>query len=279
MTAAARPTQVEGTVIHDLGDDDRPALLCSDLHVPVDGGKVYDLLVAITEAAVAQQTRLFLLGDLFDSYVSPAQLRVGVYRQVAELLRSATDAGVDLWILHGNRDFLLGPEFARATGGRVVAGGIRCRLARRSSLLLHGDELCQRDVPYQRAKRWLRWGPTRWLARRLPLSLAMWVAERARRRSQMVIQQGDQARFAPTLGAVDNAFATGCEQLVFGHIHCAGRGRFAGGEHPGDYLVLPAFDQEGVGLFAAGEDLRFVRVAAAGKGLDPVPDPEPRTFE
>lgn len=278
MTATL-PMQVEGTVIHDLGDDDRPALLCSDLHVPVDGGPVYDLLVAITEAAVAQKTRLFLLGDLFDSYVSPAQLRVGVYRQVADLLRSATDAGVDLWVLHGNRDFLLGPEFGRATGGQVVAGGVRCRLAGRSSLLLHGDELCQRDVPYQRAKRWLRWGPTRWLARRLPLSLAMWVAERARRRSQMVVQQGDQARFAPTLGAVDGAFATGCEQLVFGHIHRAGRGRFAGGEHPGDYLVLPAFDQAGVGLLAAGDAIGFVRVAPGGPGLDPVPDPDPRTFE
>ena len=277
--AAALSGQVEGTVIHDLGEDDRPALLCSDLHVPIDGGQVYDLLVSITAAAVAEKARLFLLGDLFDSYVSPAQLRVGVYRQVAEALRSATDAGVDLWILHGNRDFLIGSEFGKATGGHVVAGGIRCRLASRSTLLLHGDELCQRDVPYQRAKRWLRWGPTRWLARRLPLSLAMWVAERARRRSQRVTQQGDPARFAPTLGAVDNAFATGCEQLVFGHIHCAGRGRFVAGQHPGDYLVLPAFDQGGVGLFAAGEEIRFVQVETAGRGLRPVADPDPRTFE
>ena len=278
MTGAAVVSWVDGTVVHDLGQDDRPALLCSDLHVPIDGGSVLGLLAAITDCAVAQKARLFLLGDLFDSYVSPAQLRVGVYRQVVELLRSVTGAGVDLSILHGNRDFLLGPEFERATGGRVVSGGIRCRLAARSSLLLHGDELCQNDLPYQRAKRWLRLGPTRWLARRLPLRLALWVAERARRRSQAVTRQGDSGRFAPTAGAVENAFATGCEQLVFGHIHCAGRGRFTGREHSGDYCVLPAFDRSGVGLCADSDGLRFVRVDSDRAGLTSVADPEPRAF-
>lgn len=274
--------RVLGTEVHDLGEADGPALLCSDLHVPIDGGPVTGRLCALLEHAAALRARLFVLGDLFDSYVCPAQLSVGVYREVAAELRAAVDAGVTLVVLHGNRDFLLGAEFERATGGRVVPGGVRCRLGGRTALLLHGDELCQHDLPYQRAKRWLRRPWVRALARRLPLRAALWVAERARRRSGRVTAAGDPARFRPTAAAVGEAFASGCEVLVFGHVHRAARGRFGapaagGGRGEGEYVVLPAFDRDGTGLRADGGSLAFARVDA-GRGCVAEPDPPAAEF-
>lgn len=274
---SAATADVLGTRVYDLGGDDGPALLFSDLHVPADGGPVLDRLDAALAAAVRAAARVFVLGDLFDSYVSPAQLRVGVWQEVARRFAAAADRGIAIAMLHGNRDFLLGAEFERAARVRVVPGGIRCRLAGRTALLLHGDELCQNDLPYQRAKRWLRSPWLRFVARRLPLRLALAAAERARRKSRRVTSAGDPARFDPTVAAMGAAFATGCDLVVFGHVHAAARGRLAAAGRTADYCVLPAFDRDGTGIWAEGGELRYVR-AEPGVGCVAVADPPPRAF-
>jgi UDP-2,3-diacylglucosamine hydrolase len=263
-------TAVLGTDIHVLATPCERALLVSDLHIPADGGAVLAALGDAVAAARAARAPLFLLGDVFDTYVARGQVRVGVWREVAALLAGLAADGLPVHVLHGNRDFLLGAEFAAASRAVVVAGGLRARLGGVDTLLLHGDELCQNDLPYQRAKRWLRHPLTRAVARSLPVWLAVRIAARARRRSAMVIAAGDQRRFLPTAAAVDAAFATGVDRLVFGHIHrfsCGQRGR-------GGYRVLPAFDVDAVGVAIDAAGWRAVRFRPGGQ-TEPVADPGP----
>lgn len=262
---------VLGTPLFATGDD-ATTFLISDLHVPAAGGEVVARLGGVLRAAQAAAGRVFVLGDLFDSYVAAGQVRTGVWREVAAMFATAVAAGVELVLLHGNRDFLLGPEFAAASGARLVAGGLRGPLAGVDTVLLHGDELCQNDLPYQRAKRWLRHPVTRTLARHLPVRLAVTVGARARARSQRVVQSGDQRRFLPTAAAVEAAFTTGARRLVFGHIHRFAHGRSGGGE----YWVLPAFDEQSIGLRAQQGTLVPLRFDAAGAAVEvPVPGPCP----
>lgn len=260
-------TEVLGTAVR-AGAAAERALLISDLHVPSDGGRVVASLAAAIAAAQARDAALFVLGDLFDSYVSRAQVAVGVWRDVAARFRAATAAGLRLVVLVGNRDFLLGDEFARASGVELVHGGYRATLGGVDTLLLHGDELCQNDLPYQRAKRWLRSACVRGLARRLPLSLAHRAADRARERSRKVIHSGDQSRFLPSERAVAAAFAAGPARLVFGHIHRRAAGAFGVGR----YHVLPAFDETGAGLWIDGDGAAPVAPAADG-GLRALAEP------
>jgi UDP-2,3-diacylglucosamine hydrolase len=251
-----------GTRIEAAADDARArTLLLSDLHVTAPGdAPACDLERVLADAErQAAATRVLILGDLFDAFVTPRQLRVGIWAQVAARLARATAAGVSVTVLHGNRDFMLGPEFAAHSGARVVAGGLRCRLAGRPALLLHGDELLWNDRPYQRAKRWLRHRATRALLGRLPLWLALHLAGRARRASEYSTAGAEPERFAPVGAAVDEAFATGAELLVFGHIHRPARGRRGAGE----YCILPAFDAGGVLLEAGPAGLRFRDAAGA----------------
>ncbi|MBL9079872.1 MAG: UDP-2,3-diacylglucosamine diphosphatase [Planctomycetes bacterium] len=262
-------TRVLGTQLF-AGDDAPAAVLISDLHVPADGGAVVAHLDAALRAAAAAQAKVFVLGDLFDSYVSARQVRTGVWRDVAARFAAATAAGTEIVLLHGNRDFLLGPEFTAASGVRLVPGGLQVRLAGVPTLLLHGDELCQNDVPYQRAKRWLRHPCTRALARRLPLRWALAAAARARARSQAVVQAGDQTRFLPTISAVGAALAASGGRLVFGHIHHFAHGEMAG-RH---YWVLPAFDADPIGLWASDGRLEPVRFEPSGHWAR-VPTPRP----
>lgn len=266
-------TRVLGTRLFAFERDPAAAFLISDLHVPADGGPALRHLEAAVACATAARTPLLILGDLFDSYVSRAQVRHGVWRDVAALLAGAVAAGAPVELLHGNRDFLLGPEFAAASGARVFAGGRRGAIGGVDTLLLHGDELCQNDLPYQRAKRWLRHPLTRAVARCLPLRTALAVAERARTKSRMVIQSGDQNRFLPTRRALGEAFATGVRRLVFGHIHRFAHGREGGAE----YWVLPAFDATGVGLHCVACAIEPV-VFRGGGTVERVADPGPCTF-
>lgn len=269
MTAAPllAAGQVLGTTVYRWPQAVDRALLISDLHVPSDGGAAFDHLQAAAAAARQLAAPLFVLGDLFDSYVAASQVSTGVWRDTAALFGELTAAGVPVAILHGNRDFMMGSEFERASGARVVPGALRVALCGVDTLLAHGDEFCVRDLPYQRAKKWLRHPVTRWIGRHLPLRLALSLAERARQKSRAVIASGDQERFLPTQAAVEAAFGDGVRQLVFGHIHRRAHG-VAG---PGRYWVLPAFDAQGVGLLA---DARGLSAMCWGGG-DPLPLPEP----
>ncbi len=251
--------QVLGTKVLPLAPDHASALLISDLHVPADGGRAFERLRGAAALAIARRLPLLVLGDLFDSYVCRGQIRHGVWRDVAALFARVVAAGLPVYVLHGNRDFLLGSEFERASGATVIAGGLRGQLGGVDTLLLHGDELCQNDVPYQRAKRWLRSAPVRWLARHLPVRVALAAAAKARQKSQRVMQSGDARRFLPTMQAIDAAFMTGAKRLVFGHIHTPAHGAYG----TGHYWVLPAFDVDGGGLLVSPAGIEPVTVADA----------------
>ena len=64
-------------------------------------------------------------------------------------MRGIADAGVPLYVGHGNRDFLLGERFAQATGATLLPDFVVVDLHGTRTLLCHGDELCTDDVEYQ----------------------------------------------------------------------------------------------------------------------------------
>jgi len=261
-----------GTQVWPATDDDRlRTFLLSDLHVPMQGGDALDALLALlAEArADARRTRVLVLGDLLEGIVNERQLALHAWPELVDGLRAATRDGVTVTLLHGNRDFMLGARFARATGCRVVAGGLTLTLGGRRTLALHGDELCTNDVPYQRSKRWLRSRAVRALCAAMPLPVAALVGRRARAQSGRTMAAGDQGRFAPVEDAVRAVFAAGFELLVFGHVHTPAQGVLDGGR----YFVLPAFDATATFLFCARGEPGFRAV-----GGRPVPRWGPLAF-
>jgi UDP-2,3-diacylglucosamine hydrolase len=267
--------RVLGTRVYDAVDDDRErTILLSDLHVGPGSEQPLANLRAVLDRAARDEplrTRVLILGDLFDLFVSPVQLREPGWREAVDALRQAVDLGVSCTVLHGNRDFLLGRAFAEASGARVVPGGLLFRVGGATVLALHGDELCLRDVGYQRVKRVLRSAPVRLLARVLPAPMALRLGGRVRVRSQEVVSSHDPERTDLAAAGIDEALATsGAATLVCGHVH---RAAFhSPWRTGGQLLVLPAFDEAGVHLEARGGAFRPV----APDGADvPVFPPRP----
>ena len=161
-----------------------------------------------------------MLGDLFDGWLGDEQLAEPFSAGVAQSLAGVARAGVPLHVMRGNRDFLLGERFAKASGAALLpdaqvveAGGVR-------TLLLHGDTLCTDDADYQRYRAWIR-DPAR---QRKILSLP-WPVRRAfaawlRRRSRRATLGKDEAIMDVNAKAVAQAFRdAGVTRIVHGHTH------------------------------------------------------------
>lgn len=194
-------------------------LFVSDLHLdasePAAGVQFRQFLAGTARGAEA----LYILGDLFETWIGDDDdepYRAGICAALAEL----TGAGVPCYVMHGNRDFLLGRGFEQRTGAFLIGDPLIVELSGEPVLLTHGDALCTADHAYQRlralvrAPRWQR----RFLA--LPLSTRRALAARARSGSRR-----HMASISDYITDVDDAAvlaamrACGVRSLVHGHTH------------------------------------------------------------
>lgn len=213
-------------------------LVIADLHLDVGpaGAEPREFLEFLRRARGAPA--LLILGDLFDAWIGPAQSELPAAARVLDALRELAQSGCELHVLHGNRDFLLDASFERRTGARVHRDGLIGRSSAGRVLFLHGDELCTRDLGYQRLKRVVRSRPIRALAPRLPRPVALWVARRLRKASvRAVAAKPDESKTQQRSEAERLAAGFACPTLVVGHAHLW-RDETAGGAR---WIVLDAF--------------------------------------
>lgn len=122
--------------------------------------------------------------------------------------------------MSGNRDMLLGRDFAEAAGARLLPERLVVEIAGTPTLLLHGDELCTGDVGYQRYRSFVRdRGRQRWFLA-LPYGLRRGIAAWLRRKSTDATAVKPDAILDVEQGAVEAAFrAAGVARMVHGHTH------------------------------------------------------------
>jgi len=120
----------------------------SDLHLHSSEPATLELLSGYLDRATS--SALFILGDLFEVWVGDDVLRDASSHeaQVAAMLRRASER-LKVFIMHGNRDFLMGQELMSACNGRLLADPTVLEFAHERWLLTHGDALCLEDHAYQ----------------------------------------------------------------------------------------------------------------------------------
>jgi UDP-2,3-diacylglucosamine hydrolase len=194
-------------------------LFVSDLHLDAAEPATIEVFLDFLATEARRATALYILGDLFEAWVGdddpdPAK------RRVIDALRACTSSGVRCYVLHGNRDFLLGKRFERETGARLIADGTRLELNGESSLVMHGDTLCTDDHSYQRLRRVVRQPLLQWIVRRLPLSQRLALARRMRAGSRMHTQAAAPDIMDVNADAVRATFrAAGVRNVIHGHTH------------------------------------------------------------
>jgi UDP-2,3-diacylglucosamine hydrolase len=122
-------------------------LFISDLHLDPERPEVTGLFLDYLEKLAGHADALYILGDLFEAWIgddddSPLGL------SVSKAIRQCTAGGTPVYLMHGNRDFLLGEVFARQSGCTLLDDPAVIDLYGTRTLLMHGDTLCTDDTAY-----------------------------------------------------------------------------------------------------------------------------------
>jgi len=204
-------------------------LFVSDLHLDAVRPRIVETFREFLRDEAAHAEALYVLGDLFEYWVGdddPQPVAV----EVADGLSALARAGVPVFFLRGNRDFLLGADFAARCGMRILPDPCVIDLYGRPTLLMHGDLLCTDDVAYQAFRRESR--EPAWQAAMLaqPLEVRIALAHRARAAS-IAHQQAVRPRDADPMAikeditdasqaAIEATFARyGIATMIHGHTH------------------------------------------------------------
>ncbi len=146
------------------------ALFISDLHLqPSHPHTAAAFFAFLEERAMAAQS-LYLLGDLFEYWAGDDDLPDPFHARIAQALRAVSDAGVAVYWIAGNRDFLIGPAFADAAGLTLLAEPHVTDIGGQRVTLVHGDAECTGDDKYMAFRAQVR--DPAWQAQFLALPLA-----------------------------------------------------------------------------------------------------------
>lgn len=199
-------------------------LFISDLHLDAARPDITRLFGEFIDGEARGADALYILGDLFEAWIGDDDPS-DTGRFVAEKLKALSDGGVPVWFIRGNRDFLLGDDYARRAGMAILPDPAVVLLHGQPTLLMHGDTLCTDDAAYQQFRAQTR--DPRWQAQFLaqPLAARIAFAQQARAASQ-AHQSG--LKDAGTMEAItDVSPATvaetfrryGIDRIIHGHTH------------------------------------------------------------
>jgi UDP-2,3-diacylglucosamine hydrolase len=189
---------------------------------------------------------LYILGDLFEAWIGDDAVSKTA-RRVADAIKVLVSSGTTCHFMHGNRDFLLGEDYASQAGLTLLPETTVVDLYGTPTLLLHGDTLCTDDVEYQAFRQQSR-NPA-WQAGILSLSIEerIKLARNARDASKAHTGSTAMSIMDVNEGAVIKAFSEhGVHRMIHGHTHrpAIHQHRLDTG-HDGERIVLADWYTEG----------------------------------
>ncbi|CAG8863726.1 UDP-2,3-diacylglucosamine hydrolase [Pseudomonas fluorescens] len=223
-------------------------LLISDLHLQEERPDITRAFLDLLGGRALHARALYILGDFFEAWIgddamSPFQ------QQICQALRCLSDKGTAIYLMHGNRDFMIGKAFCKAAGCTLLADPSVVELGGEQVLLMHGDSLCTRDLAYMKLRRYLRNPLTLWILRHLP----------QRSRQKLARKLRSESRAQTRMKATDIVDVTpeeiprvmrehGVRTLVHGHTHRPAIHKLMVDDQPAQRIVLGDWDREGWAL-------------------------------
>ena len=235
------------------------ALFVSDLHLHPSRPATSRCFIAFLASLKPGQT-LYILGDLFESWVGDDDPEPA-YTPVKQALQRCSAAGIAVFLLHGNRDFLIGERFCAQTGCTLLEDPSVVELHGQRMLLMHGDTLCTDDLEYQRMRARLRDPQWQRQALALPLPQRLQMAADARETSLASNRGKDTYLMDVNPDAVLGAFEHYRAQvMIHGHTHRPGIHRLTHNGRQLQRIVLGDWYRQGSVLRMADGRSEFVNL-------------------
>ena len=213
-------------------------LFISDLHLDDARPRIVEAFENLLAAQSTDVRAVYILGDLFESYIGDDD-DAPLNARVARATRKLHDTGVPVFFMHGNRDFLLGQDYAARAGMTLLADPTVIEFGDERVLLMHGDTLCTDDAEYLQFRALTRdpaWQRA-FLAK--PLAERRAFAARARGESRKHNANAKPEIMDVNQSAVEAAMRThGVRRMIHGHTHRPATHHFEIDGAPAERIVL-----------------------------------------
>ncbi|WP_336747933.1 UDP-2,3-diacylglucosamine diphosphatase [Pantoea vagans] len=191
-------------------------LFIADLHLCQEEPAITAGFLHFLQREAPHCDALYILGDLFEAWIGDDDPNP-LHQQIASALRALP---VPVYFIHGNRDFLIGRRFARASGMTLLPEEQVLTLYGHRLLIMHGDTLCTDDAGYLRFRAKVH---NLWI-QRLFLALPLWIRKRIASRMRVDSKQANQHKSQTIMDVNQDAVAAAMLRqqvplLIHGHTH------------------------------------------------------------
>ena len=225
-------------------------LFISDLHLEAERPDITRAFLHFLSTRARSAQALYILGDFFEAWIGDDGMDE-FQHSIARALRELTDSGTRIYLMHGNRDFLIGKAFCREDGCTLLRDPSLIDLGGEKILLMHGDSLCTLDVAYMKLRRWLRNPLTLFILRNLPLATRHKLARKLRKESRAQTRMKASEIVDVTPAEVEKIMRDkGVRILIHGHTHRPAVHELEIDGRPARRIVLGDWDRQGWALEA-----------------------------
>lgn len=130
-------------------------LFISDLHLSGERENISKLFITFLKERASQADALYILGDLFEVWPGDDMIQPD-YQESISAMKQLADSGIPLFVMQGNRDFLMADQFTEVSGASLIEDPTIIDLYGIKTLLMHGDTLCSDDIEYQKFRTMVR---------------------------------------------------------------------------------------------------------------------------
>jgi UDP-2,3-diacylglucosamine hydrolase len=220
----------------------------SDLHLEAARPQLTHLFKKLLLNQARNAKALYILGDFFEVWVGDDDI-TSLYEEVAAALREYAAKGTSVYVMHGNRDFLMGARFAQMAHCQLIPDPFVINLNGQTLVLTHGDLLCTDDKSHILFRRFVQHSWTKFLFLHLPLFIRKLIAKRLRRISQKRTRHlQDYVMDVNHQAVMDLMQDKKAQLLIHGHTHKAKIHKISLPQGSAKRIVLDAWHDKGNAL-------------------------------
>lgn len=204
------------------------AVFVSDLHLSAQTPRLCHAFIGLIDdlCTLPNLGSLYILGDWLDAWIGddvylslPDTAKAAHWlTPVLNSLKKLADNKVQIFVMHGNRDFTLSNQLVKQFAGAIITEPYYLTTSQIRIRLEHGDALCTDDTKYQHYRAIIRQPIVLWLLLHLPLSIRSKLGQNIKNQSSRDKTHKSYAIMDANIDAIKQAMST-CQLLIHGHTH------------------------------------------------------------
>ena len=195
----------------------------SDIHLDPGRPDTYQKFIDYLNGIASDAQELYILGDLFEYWIGDDAIDYLGHRPIVNVFQSLASKNIGIYVMHGNRDFLIGYDFVNEFDGTLIFDPTVLKIYGQNVILAHGDSFCTDDVEHQKFRTIVNSPEWQEQFLSLPLNVRNERAVEMRKQSEtgklsksLMLMDVNQSAIVPIMQRHNSKI------LIHGHVHKPG---------------------------------------------------------